>query len=57
MLDELQLLADSSDKLKRNRGRRGLDISRKLQNDKRVDVILYAAHAAPTAGSWKSISG
>src|SRR5438105_6086846 len=31
VLDELQLIADSADKLKRNRGRRGLDILTKLR--------------------------
>ncbi|MCK5174137.1 MAG: hypothetical protein KAR47_12155, partial [Planctomycetes bacterium] len=32
VLNELQLIADSSDKLKRNRGRRGLDMLNKLQS-------------------------
>ena len=45
VLDELQAVADSADKMKRNRGRRGLDVLAKLQNNKRVDVILYA-HSA-----------
>jgi uncharacterized protein YacL len=45
VLDELQAVADSADKMKRNRGRRGLDVLGKLQNNKRVDVILYA-HSA-----------
>jgi uncharacterized protein YacL len=31
VLKELQLVADSSDPLKRNRGRRGLDILQKIQ--------------------------
>jgi len=31
VLNELQLIADSSDKLKRNRGRRGLDVLKKMQ--------------------------
>lgn len=42
VLDELQAVADSSDKMKRNRGRRGLDVLGKLQDNKRVDVIHYA---------------
>jgi uncharacterized protein YacL len=42
VLDELQAVADSSDKLKRSRGRRGLDVLSKLQNSKQIDVILYA---------------
>ena len=42
VLDELQAVADSPDKLKRARGRRGLDVLGKLQNNKRLEVILYA---------------
>ena len=42
VLDELQAVADSADKMKRNRGRRGLDVLAKLQSNKRIDVILYA---------------
>src|SRR4051812_11013642 len=41
VLDELQLVSDSSDKLKRNRGRRGLDVLQKLRNHPRADVVLY----------------
>ncbi len=41
VLHELQAVADSGDKLKRNRGRRGLDVLARLQNNKRVEVILY----------------
>jgi uncharacterized protein YacL len=41
VLEELQLVADSGDKLKRNRGRRGLDMLGKLQADPKTDVILY----------------
>jgi uncharacterized protein YacL len=41
VLDELQLIADSADKLKRNRGRRGLDVLTKLRNLPRTDVIIY----------------
>jgi len=43
VLDELQTLADSSDHLKRNRGRRGLDVLGKLRNIKRADVAIYEA--------------
>jgi uncharacterized protein YacL len=42
VLDELQAVADSPDKLKRTRGRRGLDVLGKLQNSRQLDVILYA---------------
>ncbi len=41
VLEELQLLADSSDRLKRNRGRRGLDVVGKLQKTNKVDVVIY----------------
>jgi uncharacterized protein YacL len=40
VLKELQLVADSSDSLKRNRGRRGLDILQKVQKMTGVDVII-----------------
>lgn len=38
VLQELQAIADSSDKLKRNRGRRGLDILKRLQGNPKVDL-------------------
>ena len=38
VLIELQHIADSSDALKRNRGRRGLDILKKMQNDYNLEV-------------------
>ena len=41
VLKELQTIADSADKLKRNRGRRGLDVLQRLQGNKRLDVTLY----------------
>jgi len=40
VLDELQALADSSDKLKRARGRRGLTILGRLQGNPQLDVSL-----------------
>ncbi len=40
VLHELQLVADSSDKLKRNRGRRGLDILNGLQSNDKVDIRI-----------------
>jgi uncharacterized protein YacL len=41
VLEELQHIADSSDVLKRNRGRRGLDILNKIQKDLDVKVLIY----------------
>lgn len=38
VLDELRHIADSSDKLKRNRGRRGLDILNEIQNLKNAPI-------------------
>src|SRR5262245_52606910 len=40
VLKELQLVADSSDALKRNRGRRGLDILQKIQKMAGVEVLV-----------------
>jgi len=40
VLKELQLVADSSDSLKRNRGRRGLDILNRIQKMAGVEVII-----------------
>jgi uncharacterized protein YacL len=41
VLNELQSIADSSDKLRRNRGRRGLDILNRLRSNKDVDLHIY----------------
>lgn len=41
VLQELQAVADAPDRLKRNRGRRGLDIVNKLQGEKGLDVTIY----------------
>ncbi len=42
VIDELQTLSDSGDKLKRARGRRGLDILGKLQKNPRMDITIDA---------------
>ncbi len=41
VIAELQAIADSSDKLRRNRGRRGLDILNRLRSDPKVDLMIY----------------
>jgi uncharacterized protein YacL len=41
VLEELQSIADSSDKLRRTRGRRGLDVLTKLQQNPKVEVRMY----------------
>ena len=44
VLQELQAIADSSDKLKRNRGRRGLDVLKRLQANPKLDIQLHDAN-------------
>ena len=44
VLDELQTVADSSDKLKRNRGRCGLDILNRLRESKAIDLQVLDVH-------------
>jgi uncharacterized protein YacL len=41
VLAELQHIADSSDGLKRNRGRRGLDILNRIQNELDTEIIIH----------------
>ena len=41
VIGELQYIADSSDTLKRNRGRRGLDVLKELQEIPGVEVEIY----------------
>jgi len=41
VLEELQHIADSSDGLKRNRGRRGLDILNKIQRELNIEIIIH----------------
>ncbi|HOQ11018.1 MAG: putative PIN and TRAM-domain containing protein precursor [Spirochaetes bacterium ADurb.Bin218] len=40
VLNELQMIADSADSIKRNRGRRGLDILNKMQKDQSIKVKI-----------------
>ena len=41
VLSELQHIADSSDKLRRARGRRGLDVLNRLRNNSRIDFKVF----------------
>ncbi len=50
ILQELQGIADSSDKLRRNRGRRGLDILNRLQKSAGVEVKIHDAEVPELAG-------
>ncbi len=49
VLQELQAIADSSDKLRRNRGRRGLDILNRLQKSESVEVQIHDANVPELA--------
>jgi uncharacterized protein YacL len=44
VLQELQSVADSSDKLKRNRGRRGLDMLKRMQGNTKVELQIHEAN-------------
>src|SRR5215217_483477 len=50
VIAELQAVADSNDKLKRNRGRRGLDILNRLRSDPKVDLMIYDRDLPEFAG-------
>lgn len=41
VLAELQNIADSNDKMRRSRGRRGLDILNRLRNNKHIELKIY----------------
>ncbi|MBX3433042.1 MAG: TRAM domain-containing protein [Pirellulales bacterium] len=50
VIAELQAIADSGDKLKRGRGRRGLDILNRLRSDPKVDLVVYDRDLPEFAG-------
>jgi uncharacterized protein YacL len=50
VLKELQGIADSSDKLRRVRGRRGLDILNRLRNSDRLEFMLFERELPEFAG-------
>ena len=49
-LTELQAIADSSDKLRRTRGRRGLDVLNRLRADDSVDLMIFDRELPELAG-------
>lgn len=49
VLEELRHIADSSDGLKRNRGRRGLDILNRIQKELDIEVITYEGDVGDAA--------
>jgi uncharacterized protein YacL len=64
VIDELQHIADSSDSLRRARGRRGLDILNQMQKERHLEVRTYDDQVDPTepvdkrlVSLAKSISG
>lgn len=50
IINELQAIADSADRLRRSRGRRGLDILNKLRNSPNVDFQIYDRELPEFAG-------
>jgi uncharacterized protein YacL len=50
VIAELQSIADSGDKLKRGRGRRGLDILNRLRSDPKVDLMIWDRDLPEFAG-------
>jgi uncharacterized protein YacL len=46
VLQELQAIADSSDKMKRNRGRRGLDVLKRLQGNPKLELQMHDGNVA-----------
>lgn len=40
-ITELQSIADSSDRLRRSRGRRGLDVLNKLRTNKQIELVIF----------------
>ncbi len=50
VIAELQAIADSSDRLRRSRGRRGLDILNRLRSNPAVDLQIYDHELAEFAG-------
>lgn len=50
IIQEVQDIADSHDKLRRSRGRRGLDVLRTLQQDPKVDIHVHETDGIPVKG-------
>lgn len=50
VIAELQAIADSSDKLRRGRGRRGLDILNRLRSDPKIDLVIFDRDLPQFAG-------
>jgi uncharacterized protein YacL len=50
ILAELQSIADSSDKLRRSRGRRGLDILNRMRTNEKIDLQIFDRDLPDMAG-------
>jgi uncharacterized protein YacL len=50
VISELQAVADSSDRLKRTRGRRGLDILNRVRSNKKTDIQIFDRELPELAG-------
>jgi uncharacterized protein YacL len=50
VISELQAVADSSDRLKRSRGRRGLDILNRVRGNKKIDIQIFDRELPEFAG-------
>jgi uncharacterized protein YacL len=50
VINELQGIADSSDRMRRSRGRRGLDILNRLRNCEKLDVQIFERELPEFAG-------
>jgi uncharacterized protein YacL len=55
VLQELQGIADSSDRMKRNRGRRGLDVLKKLQTNTKVELQMHDGNLAELRDLGKEV--
>ncbi|MGL4421722.1 MAG: PIN/TRAM domain-containing protein, partial [Gemmataceae bacterium] len=53
VLDELKGIADSTDKTKRSRGRRGMDILKRLQTNTKIDLQMHDGNVAELRGNEK----
>jgi uncharacterized protein YacL len=50
VLQELQAIADSADKLKRNRGRRGMDMLKRMQTNPKVELEIHEGSVPESQG-------
>lgn len=55
VLQELQGIADSSDKLKRNRGRRGLDILKRLQTSQKIELEVHEGNVSEVRAAGEKV--